>query len=169
MVPCPSDPILLNLFFSKTSEHGEHVINSSNIKTKNFTQEDMIKENGRVGTLFASKAFVQLVANPLVGYATTKRGYHLPFICGTSILLLSSLSKYFVWCWCWFVAHRCNIKKETNILFMNLLVLWSILNKLRNDQYPMLFRSPESNFHYLCIVVPWPNAIWKFGDAHRQT
>jgi hypothetical protein len=80
------------LSFSKTSSV-QHVVNSTNVNGESFTNQDMIKENGRVGTLFASKAFVQLVANPLVGYATTKRGYHLPFIFGTSVLLLSSLSK----------------------------------------------------------------------------
>ncbi len=60
----------------------------------NGTDDDIIMENGRVGSLFASKAFVQLVTNPLVGFVTAKRGYHLPFICGTAILLLSSISKF---------------------------------------------------------------------------
>ncbi len=59
----------------------------------NYSNEDIIKENSRVGSLFASKAFVQLVANPVIGYVTSKHGYHLPFICGTAILLLSSISK----------------------------------------------------------------------------
>jgi hypothetical protein len=57
-------------------------------------QEDkMSTENGRVGFLFSSKAFVQLIANPAVGYATQKLGYHLPFISGSATLLLSAISK----------------------------------------------------------------------------
>jgi hypothetical protein len=54
----------------------------------------MISENGRVGALFASKAFVQLVFNPFVGKATQKYGYELPFLIGTGFLLLSALSKF---------------------------------------------------------------------------
>ena len=53
----------------------------------------MIQENGRVGALFASKAFVQLIVNPLVGKATNNWGYEIPFMIGTCILLVSALSK----------------------------------------------------------------------------
>ena len=53
----------------------------------------MVSENGRVGALFSSKAFVQLLVNPLVGKATNKFGYELPFIIGTGFLFVSSFSK----------------------------------------------------------------------------
>ena len=56
--------------------------------------ESLIHENARVGALFASKAFVQLIINPIVGIATQKIGYQIPFLAGTGILLLSSFSKY---------------------------------------------------------------------------
>ena len=55
--------------------------------------ESLIHENARVGALFASKAFVQLIINPIVGVATQKIGYQIPFLTGTGILLLSSISK----------------------------------------------------------------------------
>ena len=55
--------------------------------------ESLIHENARVGALFASKAFVQLIINPIVGVATQKAGYQIPFLTGTFILLLSSISK----------------------------------------------------------------------------
>ena len=55
--------------------------------------ESLIHENARVGALFASKAFVQLIINPIVGVATQKIGYQIPFLTGTFILLLSSISK----------------------------------------------------------------------------
>ena len=51
-------------------------------------------EPGRLGGLFASKAFVQLIANPLVGKATLHYGYELPFLTGTGLLILSSFSKF---------------------------------------------------------------------------
>ena len=54
---------------------------------------EMISENGRIGALFASKAFVQLLVNPLVGKATNQYGYEWPFIFGTGVLLISSFSK----------------------------------------------------------------------------
>ena len=56
--------------------------------------ESLIHENTRVGALFASKAFVQLIFNPLVGVATERCGYQIPFLLGTVILLISSSSKY---------------------------------------------------------------------------
>jgi DHA1 family solute carrier family 18 vesicular amine transporter 1/2 len=51
-----------------------------------------IHENGRVGALFASKAFVQLIINPIVGTVTETRGYTTPLVCGTATLFLSALS-----------------------------------------------------------------------------
>ena len=56
--------------------------------------ESLIHENTRVGALFASKALVQLIFNPLVGVATERCGYQIPFLLGTVILLISSSSKY---------------------------------------------------------------------------
>ena len=56
--------------------------------------ESLIHENTRVGALFASKAFVQLIFNPLVGVATERCGYQMPFLLGTAILLISTSSKY---------------------------------------------------------------------------
>ena len=53
----------------------------------------LTEENSRLGALFASKAFVQLFINPLVGKATQKIGYEIPFVLGTALILLSSSSK----------------------------------------------------------------------------
>lgn len=41
---------------------------------KNKRHEDLIKETVPVGMMFASKAFVQLLANPIVGPLTHKQG-----------------------------------------------------------------------------------------------
>ena len=53
----------------------------------------MIEENGRVGALFASKAFVQLIVNPFVGKSTNTWGYEMPFMLGTGLLLVSATSE----------------------------------------------------------------------------
>ena len=54
----------------------------------------MIEENGRVGALFASKAFVQLIVNPIVGKSTNNWGYEMPFMLGTGLLLVSAISEF---------------------------------------------------------------------------
>ena len=79
--------------FNLDEKPSEPASNRTRVPPENTTTEDIIKENGRVGSLFASKAFVQLMTNPFVGYITAKRGYHLPFICGTAVLLLSCISE----------------------------------------------------------------------------
>ena len=55
--------------------------------------ESLIHENSRVGALFASKAFVQLAVNPIVGMATQRLGYQIPFLLGTVILFVSASGK----------------------------------------------------------------------------
>ncbi|XP_063609348.1 synaptic vesicular amine transporter-like [Penaeus indicus] len=55
------------------------------------TPHDIINENERVGLLFSSKAFVQLLVNPLVGPLTARVGYSLPLVAGTHVLILSAL------------------------------------------------------------------------------
>ncbi|XP_075061266.1 chromaffin granule amine transporter [Mixophyes fleayi] len=47
-------------------------------------------ENVQVGLLFASKAIVQLLVNPLVGVVTNRVGYDMPMFCGLVILFLST-------------------------------------------------------------------------------
>lgn len=58
------------------------------------TPHDIINENERVGLLFSSKAFVQLLVNPLVGPLTARVGYSLPLVAGTHVLILSALSEW---------------------------------------------------------------------------
>ncbi|XP_069978327.1 synaptic vesicular amine transporter-like [Penaeus vannamei] len=55
------------------------------------TPHDIINENERVGLLFSSKAFVQLLVNPLVGPLTARVGYSVPLVAGTHVLVLSAL------------------------------------------------------------------------------
>ncbi|KAL6115007.1 slc18a1 [Pungitius sinensis] len=49
------------------------------------------EENVRVGLLFASKALVQLLMNPLVGPLTSRVGYHIPMFAGFIIMFVSTI------------------------------------------------------------------------------
>lgn len=52
---------------------------------------DLVQETGQVGIMFASKAFVQLLANPFVGPLTHKIGYSIPMFAGFLIMFLSTV------------------------------------------------------------------------------
>lgn len=53
--------------------------------------KELIEENMEVGMMFASKAFVQLLANPFVGPLTNKIGYSIPMFCGFIIMFFSTV------------------------------------------------------------------------------
>ncbi|KAJ3666469.1 hypothetical protein Zmor_001910 [Zophobas morio] len=52
---------------------------------------DLVQETVEVGMMFASKAFVQLLANPFVGPLTHKIGYSIPMFAGFVIMFLSTI------------------------------------------------------------------------------
>ncbi|KAJ9584548.1 hypothetical protein L9F63_021106 [Diploptera punctata] len=53
--------------------------------------KDLVEETVDVGMMFASKAFVQLLANPIVGPLTHRIGYSIPMFTGFIIMFLSTL------------------------------------------------------------------------------
>ncbi|XP_077288588.1 vesicular monoamine transporter [Arctopsyche grandis] len=53
--------------------------------------KELVEETVEVGMMFASKAFVQLLANPIVGPLTHKIGYSVPMFTGFIIMFLSTL------------------------------------------------------------------------------
>ncbi|XP_013930510.1 PREDICTED: chromaffin granule amine transporter [Thamnophis sirtalis] len=53
--------------------------------------DSLSNENVRVGLLFASKALMQLIANPFVGPLTNRIGYHIPMFLGFVIMFVSTL------------------------------------------------------------------------------
>lgn len=55
--------------------------------------EDLEKDNGPLGALLASKAFVQLICTPFVGYATAIFGYHRPLLFGSVNMFFATLRK----------------------------------------------------------------------------
>ena len=84
-------PVAQEILLEKIVEDTLVGPNFSNISHHPAT---MIEENGRVGALFASKAFVQLIVNPLVGKSTNNWGYEMPFMIGTGLLLVSAISEF---------------------------------------------------------------------------
>ncbi|XP_032672732.1 synaptic vesicular amine transporter [Odontomachus brunneus] len=61
------------------------------IKEKEQRHRELLEETVAVGMMFASKAFVQLLANPIVGPLTHKIGYSIPMFTGFIIMFLSTL------------------------------------------------------------------------------
>ncbi|KAL6263665.1 hypothetical protein P5V15_003756 [Pogonomyrmex californicus] len=60
-------------------------------KEKEQRHRELLEETVAVGMMFASKAFVQLLANPIVGPLTHKIGYSIPMFTGFIIMFLSTL------------------------------------------------------------------------------
>ncbi|KAF4522407.1 hypothetical protein B566_EDAN007657 [Ephemera danica] len=58
---------------------------------KQQRHKDLLEETVAVGMMFASKAFVQLLANPIVGPLTHRIGYSIPMFTGFIIMFLSTL------------------------------------------------------------------------------
>merc|ERR1712051_1093314 len=52
---------------------------------------ELMHETVEVGVMFASKAFVQLIANPFVGPLTNRIGYSIPMFAGFIIMFLSTV------------------------------------------------------------------------------
>ncbi|XP_058822890.1 synaptic vesicular amine transporter isoform X1 [Topomyia yanbarensis] len=53
--------------------------------------KELVEETVEVGLMFASKAFVQLLANPIVGPLTYKIGYSIPMFAGFVIMFISTI------------------------------------------------------------------------------
>ncbi|KAH0945013.1 hypothetical protein HN011_005027 [Eciton burchellii] len=66
-------------------------VTSSETKEKQQRHRELLEETVAVGMMFASKAFVQLLANPIVGPLTHKIGYSIPMFTGFIIMFLSTL------------------------------------------------------------------------------
>ena len=80
---------------------GDHLSDAADTE---YIPETLIHENGRVGGLFASKAFVQLLVNPVVGTVTERRGYAWPLVFGTATLFLSASRR------CFTIIYPTNLK-----------------------------------------------------------
>lgn len=56
--------------------------------------KELVGETVEIGIMFASKAFVQLLVNPIVGILTHRIGYSIPMFCGFIIMFVSTISVY---------------------------------------------------------------------------
>lgn len=74
---------------------GNSALESTAVRKESYT-DNLEAENSSIGLLLAVKAFVQLIFNPVVGHYTTRIGYQVPIVVGTSVLLVSSLGTFTV-------------------------------------------------------------------------
>lgn len=61
---------------------------------KKERHDDLVHETVAVGMMFASKAVVQLMVNPIVGPLTHRIGYSIPMFTGFFIMFISTISKH---------------------------------------------------------------------------
>ncbi|XP_066595559.1 synaptic vesicular amine transporter [Prorops nasuta] len=66
-------------------------LTASEEREKEQRHKELLEETVAVGMMFASKAFVQLLANPIVGPLTHKIGYSIPMFTGFIIMFISTL------------------------------------------------------------------------------
>ncbi|XP_046430516.1 synaptic vesicular amine transporter isoform X1 [Neodiprion fabricii] len=94
---CPNNGSNNALEFLVTSTAPADIIgnmtNATSLKDRENEQrhKELLEETVAVGMMFASKAFVQLLANPIVGPLTHKIGYSIPMFTGFIIMFLSTL------------------------------------------------------------------------------
>ncbi|CAH0687560.1 unnamed protein product [Chilo suppressalis] len=69
----------------------ENVTHVNITAEKEVRHQELIHETVAVGVMFASKAIVQLLANPFVGPLTHKIGYSVPMFTGFILMFLSTL------------------------------------------------------------------------------
>ncbi|ESO98414.1 hypothetical protein LOTGIDRAFT_114606 [Lottia gigantea] len=53
--------------------------------------QELADENVQVGLMFASKAIIQLIANPFIGLITNRIGYSIPMFTGFCIMMVSTI------------------------------------------------------------------------------
>ncbi|XP_072392174.1 synaptic vesicular amine transporter [Diabrotica undecimpunctata] len=94
--PCPC-------LYNQTTTSYPMTTTSANMENYNYStlspedeerrlrHKDLVQETVQVGIMFASKAFVQLLANPFVGPLTHKIGYSIPMFAGFVIMFLSTI------------------------------------------------------------------------------
>jgi len=80
-----------NMTNSDMEEIMTSTVTSTTLSAKDMKSKELIEENFEVGVLFASKAFVQLIANPFVGRLTNSIGYSIPMFAGFIIMFLSTV------------------------------------------------------------------------------
>ncbi|KAL9983535.1 hypothetical protein ACROYT_G005721 [Oculina patagonica] len=87
----PIIPVYLNI---DKPINGPQIADNST-KNRTFTTTSSITTDSsmdfKIGALFASKAFVQIMVNPAAGYLTERVGYSIPLYSGFCVLFVSTL------------------------------------------------------------------------------
>ncbi|CAH2004095.1 unnamed protein product [Acanthoscelides obtectus] len=94
LCPCErgADRVFLNPNDSTTiSPITDIDLNITTLSPEKLRHKDLVQETVQVGMMFASKAFVQLLANPFVGPLTHRIGYSIPMFAGFLIMFLSTI------------------------------------------------------------------------------
>lgn len=93
--PCPCEIYNQSVNYSSTTVSSNENYNYSTLspedEEKRLRHKDLVQETVQVGIMFASKAFVQLLANPFVGPLTHRIGYSIPMFAGFVIMFLSTI------------------------------------------------------------------------------
>ncbi|XP_061563997.1 probable vesicular acetylcholine transporter-B [Cololabis saira] len=91
MVIVPIIPDYLADLESEQSEH-VHVVMHPNTSANSTSQDKSNKDNldVQIGVLFASKAILQLLVNPLSGTFIDRVGYDIPLLIGLTVMFLST-------------------------------------------------------------------------------
>lgn len=84
-------PIIPDYLFSKDIE--TPLLNRVSLSPIQRKFEDLEKDNGSLGALLASKAFVQLIFTPIVGYLTSIAGYDIPLLLGCCNMFIAAIRK----------------------------------------------------------------------------
>merc|ERR1719289_327887 len=72
-------------------ENTTTTLSTTTLSAEQKKHKELVEENLEVGVMFASKAFVQLIANPFVGRPTNSIGYSIPMFCGFVIMFVSTV------------------------------------------------------------------------------
>lgn len=75
-----------------TTDKNEGPVSLSPLQLK---YEKIESDNGPLGALLASKAFVQLAFTPIVGYLTELVGYNVTLLVGSWNMLAASIREYY--------------------------------------------------------------------------
>ncbi|KAJ8682270.1 hypothetical protein QAD02_018062 [Eretmocerus hayati] len=94
--PCASNMsnnTALEFIASTTTTMETTTINQTAVKIieKQAKHQELLQETVAVGVMFASKAVVQLLTNPIVGPLTHRIGYSIPMLTGFIIMFFSTL------------------------------------------------------------------------------
>ncbi|XP_073998410.1 vesicular monoamine transporter isoform X2 [Rhodnius prolixus] len=89
--PTPSITTTQSADFDYNNTYNYTYGNVTELTKDERRHKDLVEETVAVGMLFASKAFVQLLANPFVGPLTHKIGYSIPMLAGFIIMFISTI------------------------------------------------------------------------------